>query len=85
MRTEERDEWVQRKKQKPRWGKPVFKQYGDEPINLKKGIRKRATGFYEIKGSCPCATCNHEVSWDCDPNGGMEGTEGCLCCSEVCS
>ncbi len=86
MRTESRDEWIARKQAKPFWGKPRFKQYGSEPIVLKKTIRKRATGFYEVKGECPCATCGHELCWDCDPAGGMADSDyGCLCCHEVCS
>ncbi len=38
------------------------------------------------KPQCPCTTCDHELSWDCDPNGGMVDSDyGCVCCDETCS
>ena len=39
-----------------------------------------------IKPQCGCGICDHELSWDCDPNGGMADSDfGCLCCDETCS
>ncbi len=77
---ESRDEWIARKKLKPYWANPYFRRFDgfSDPLDLKPSIRKRATGFYEIKGQCPCAPCDHDLSYDCY-------IADCQCCSEVCT
>lgn len=41
--------------------------------------------------TCPCATCNHDLEHDCEPNPlkrppseQTRGGLGCPCCSELC-